>query len=92
MKDNWLKMHDKFGLILRVEMVINNPREFRVRRLRERKGQRQMVWCPMNKGVINLPSYTARVSWLTDGRRARSGVAQIVCCGTDEGPLDENEG
>lgn len=57
MKDNWLKMYDKFGRILRVETVINNPREFRVRRKRQRDGQPQMVWCPMNKGVANLPSY-----------------------------------
>ncbi len=57
MKENWLKMYDKFGLILRVETVINQPREFRVRRQRERKGQKQMVWCPMNKGVANLKSY-----------------------------------
>ena len=56
-KDNWLKMYDKFGLILRVETVINQPREFRVRRRRMRNGQPQMVWCPMNKGVANLPSY-----------------------------------
>ena len=56
-KHNWLKMYDKFGLILRVETVINDPREFRVRRKRERKGQPQMLWCPMNKGVANLPSY-----------------------------------
>ena len=25
-KENWLKMYDKFGLILRVETVINQPR------------------------------------------------------------------
>jgi hypothetical protein len=63
-KENWLKMYDKFGLILRVETVINQPRASssfsltgRVRRKRERKGQQQMVWCPMNKGVVNLPSY-----------------------------------
>ena len=54
MKDNWLKMYDKFGQILRIETVINNPREFRVRRLRTRKGRQQMVWCPMNKGVANF--------------------------------------
>ena len=54
-KENWLKMYDKFGLILRVETVINQPRASssfsltgRVRRKRERKGQQQMVWCPMN--------------------------------------------
>jgi hypothetical protein len=35
MKDNWLKMYDKFGQVLRVETVINDPREFRVRRRRQ---------------------------------------------------------
>jgi hypothetical protein len=29
---NWLKMYDKFGRILRVETVIDQPRGFRVRR------------------------------------------------------------
>jgi len=56
-KENWLKMYDKFGLVLRVETVINQPREFRVRRRRERNGAPQMVWCPMNEGVANLPCY-----------------------------------
>jgi hypothetical protein len=59
MKNNWLKMYDKFGLILRIETVINQPREFRVRRLRVRNGRRQMVWCPMNKGVANFYQYHA---------------------------------
>jgi hypothetical protein len=57
MKDNWLKMYDKFGLILRVETVINQPREFRVRRKGVRKGELQMVWAPMKKGVSNLAEY-----------------------------------
>jgi hypothetical protein len=57
MKNNWLKMYDKFGLILRIETVINNPREFRVRRLRTRAGRQEMAWCPMNKGVCNLYHY-----------------------------------
>jgi hypothetical protein len=57
MKNNWLKMYDKFGLVLRIETVINNPREFRVRRLRDRAGRSEMVWCPMNKGVCNLYRY-----------------------------------
>jgi hypothetical protein len=59
MKGNWLKMYDKLGLVLRIETVINQPREFKVRRLRERKGTRQMVWCPMNKGIANLYQYHA---------------------------------
>lgn len=57
MKDNWLKMYDKFSQILRVETVINQPREFRVRREGIRNGESQMVWAPMNKGVSNLPEY-----------------------------------
>jgi hypothetical protein len=30
-KPNWLKMYDKTGLVLRIETVINNSEEFRVR-------------------------------------------------------------
>jgi hypothetical protein len=56
-KNNWLKMYDKFGLILRIETVINQPREFKVRRWRLRRGQRQLLWCPMNKGVVNFYRY-----------------------------------
>jgi hypothetical protein len=57
MKNNWLKMYDQFGLVLRIETVINHPREFRVRRLRTRAGRSEMAWCPMNKGVCNLYRY-----------------------------------
>jgi hypothetical protein len=57
MKQNWIKMYDKFGRILRVETVINDPREFKVRRTRTRDGQQVKVWCPMNKGVTNPTSY-----------------------------------
>jgi hypothetical protein len=56
-KNNWLKMYDKFGQILRIETVINNPREFKVRRRVVRQGQSQLAWCPMNKGVANFYHY-----------------------------------
>jgi hypothetical protein len=56
-KNNWLKMYDKFGQVLRIETVINNPREFKVRRRVVRKGRSQMAWCPMNKGVANFYHY-----------------------------------
>jgi hypothetical protein len=56
-KGNWLKMYDKFGLLLRVETVINQPREFHIRRECTRNGHQQVAWCPMNKGVANLPCY-----------------------------------
>lgn len=57
MKGNWLKMYDKSGIILRIETVINQPREFHVRRRCTRKGVSQMAWCPMNKGVSNFYRY-----------------------------------
>jgi hypothetical protein len=56
-KNNWLKMYDKFGQVLRIETVINNPREFKVRRRVVRQGRSQMAWCPMNKGVANFYHY-----------------------------------
>ena len=60
MKNNWLKMYDKFGQILRIETVINQPLLVQaVRRRRERNGKRQMLWCPMNKGVANFYHYHA---------------------------------
>jgi hypothetical protein len=56
-KNNWLKMYDKFSLILRIETVINQPREFRVRRWCLRQGRRRLLWRPMNKGVRNFVHY-----------------------------------
>jgi hypothetical protein len=75
MKNNWLKMYDKFGWVLRIETVINDPREFRVRRLRTRDGRREMVWCPMNKGVINL--YRYREVALAANRRYLDALAVV---------------
>lgn len=46
MKENWIKMYDKFGLVLRVETVINSPREFKVRRTRTRNGSRRKSGAP----------------------------------------------
>lgn len=58
MKGNWLKMYDKFGLILRVETVINQPGEFKIyRECQHRDGTRSWGWFPMPKGVGNLHHY-----------------------------------
>jgi hypothetical protein len=48
-KGNRMKIYDKHGCILRIETVINNPKDFRVRR----KGS----WRPMAKGVANIFYY-----------------------------------
>ena len=74
MKDNWIKMYDKFGCILRVETVINNPREFKVWRGGVREGQMIKGWFPMAKGVANLHHY-ARLSGATNLRYLNAPAA-----------------
>jgi hypothetical protein len=56
-KENWLKMYDKAGLVLRVETVINNPDEFKVRKKVTRNGKSKVEWVPMRKGVAYLFRY-----------------------------------
>jgi hypothetical protein len=61
-KRNALKMYDKDGTVLRVETVINDPRAFVIRRVRQKwDGRQEWGWFPMSKGVANLKHY-ARVS------------------------------
>ena len=58
MKSNWLKMYDKFGLILRVETVINSPKEFWVYRTQwHRDGTSSAGYYPMTKSVASLADY-----------------------------------
>jgi hypothetical protein len=58
MKRNAIKMYDKDGVVLRIETVINDPREFKVHRLRHRQdGSTQLGWFAMSKGVANLYRY-----------------------------------
>jgi hypothetical protein len=58
MRTNWLKMYDKFGLILRVETVINRPQEFSVYRTRyHQNGTRSAGYYPMTKSVTSFPDF-----------------------------------
>lgn len=54
MERNSIKMYDKVS-VLRVETTINNPAQFRVLRIKDGRHQ----WCPMRKGVANLPRFFA---------------------------------
>ena len=54
---NVLKMYDKQGRILRVETVINRPREFKVFRAGTRRGKRVLGYFPMAKRIANLKCY-----------------------------------
>jgi hypothetical protein len=56
-KGNWIKMYDKAGTVLRVEMVINNPEEFRVRKRVMRSDRPTTEWVQMRKGVGYLFRY-----------------------------------
>ena len=53
---NWIKAYDKAS-VLRVETIINNPREFRVLRVLDTPEGRQRRWCEMRKGVANTWRY-----------------------------------
>jgi hypothetical protein len=53
LKGNWIKMYDKHGCVLRVETVIHQPYEFRVRRQGIRRGEVVTAWFAMCKGVAN---------------------------------------
>jgi hypothetical protein len=58
MKINWLKMYDKFGVILRVQTVINCPKEFLVYRTRHHHaGTSSVGYYPMTKSVASLVYY-----------------------------------
>jgi hypothetical protein len=57
MKANWIKMYDKQGLVLRIETVINDPREFKIRKTCERGGKQVKAWVPLNKSVVHLDAY-----------------------------------
>jgi hypothetical protein len=68
MKANRLKMYDKVGQVLRIETVINDPGEFRVRRWRVGPdGRKELAWLPLLKGVAWLWRY-ADVSRMANSR------------------------
>lgn len=56
-KQNWMKMYDKGGTVLRIETVINNPEDFSVRKRVIRKGSNTTEWVQMRKGVAYLFRY-----------------------------------
>jgi hypothetical protein len=79
-KGNALKMYDKAGRVLRIETVINNPREFQVYRPRRKlDGTVELGWFPMNRGVTNLYRY-AQV-----GQRANTRYLEALSVIDDPG-------
>jgi len=67
MKSNSIKMYDKFS-VLRIEMTINDPREFKIRKeVHHRDGASSIRWSPMGKSISNLYRY-AEVSKASNKR------------------------
>jgi len=66
-KQNWLKMYNKAGSVLRLEMVINDPTEFKIRKKVWRNGNNVMEWVDMRKGVAYMFRYR-EVSLAANGR------------------------
>lgn len=75
-KTNVIKMYDKWS-VLRIETIINQPREFRVYRQMRRKGESTKAWVPMGKGIANLPRY-AQVCCAAN-MRYLNALAHVEC-------------
>ena len=76
MRRNWLKLYDKFGVILRVETVINAPQEFSVYRTRpHHDGTTSVGYFPMTKSVHSLIDYQAQA--LACNRRYLEALAVV---------------
>ena len=88
MKRNALKMYDKDGSVLRIETVINDPREFFVHRRRDKQnGTQEVGWFPMTKGVANLYRY-AEVSRQANARYLEA-LAVVDDLGVGQRELDQ---
>jgi hypothetical protein len=86
-KRNALKMYDKHGTVLRIETVINNPREFFVHRPRQKQdGTEEVGWFPMSKGVANLYRY-AQVGQKANERYLEA-LAVVADLGVGQRELD----
>jgi len=62
-EENSLKMYDKQGSVLRVEMTLNNPKRFRTRRWGTSHGEICLKWQPLRKSIEDI------------SRRAELGLA-----------------
>lgn len=86
MKSNSIKMYDKFS-VLRIEMTINDPREFKTRKeVQHKDGTTSMRWSPMGKSISNLYRY-AEVSKASN-KRYLAALNNIIPKGSIEKELN----
>lgn len=87
--DNWIKMYDKQGSVLRVETVINNPRDMKVYRAKEGEADGAKSWQRLRKGVADVHrrteiSQAANERYLeglatVDDSRSLATLTEAVC-------------
>jgi hypothetical protein len=86
---NWIKMYDKQGSVLRVETVINDPRDMKVYRTKEGDESGTPSWQPLRKGVADVHrraeiSQAGNERYLdalasVDDSRSLAELAEAVC-------------
>jgi hypothetical protein len=54
LQENWIKMYNKQGSVLRIETTINNARRFKVWRPVTRNGRRVKIWTNLRKGIADF--------------------------------------
>lgn len=86
---NWIKMYDKEGSVLRVETVINDPRDMKVYRTKEGDESGEKSWQRLRKGVADIQrrteiSQAANERYVealatVDDTRSLAELAEAVC-------------
>jgi len=86
---NWIKMYDKQGSVLRVETVVNDPRDMKVYRTKEGDEGGQKSWQRLRKGVADIHrraeiSQAANTRYIealatVDDSRSLAELTQAVC-------------
>lgn len=89
LNQNWIKMYDKQGSVLRIETVINDPRDMKVYRSKESEPDGPKSWQRLRKGVADLHrraviSQAANERYLdalatVDDSRSLAEVAEAIC-------------
>jgi hypothetical protein len=54
LQENWIKMYNKQGSVLRIETTINHPSRFKVWRRVTRKGKTRKIWAALRKGIADF--------------------------------------
>jgi hypothetical protein len=54
LQENWIKMYNKQGSVLRIETTINNPKRFKVWRDVTRQGKAVRTWAVLRKGIADF--------------------------------------